>query len=306
MLAEMNLRGLKSYRTAKTQIEHARMHFGESQASSITAVRLRDYQTARLKEGAKRATVDREVELIVRALRLAHQENKIGQVPRVSKLLPKHGNARQGFVRPEDFKKILGFIEDDDFRDWLEFFWWTAMRNGEISSLTWGGYNDGHPALLTLFAENSKTGDPRQIPVVGPLEPVIERRLERRVESCDRIFHSDGKPFSQPHGGLRVWCNREWKAACEKAKLPGLRTYDLRRSAIRNLIHAGVPQATTMKISGHKTADTFRRYMIEDAEDIANAFRRVGEYVREQKNSSEKPKSTRTNRGQAGRNLRNS
>ncbi len=120
--------------------------------------------------------------------------------------------------------------------------------------------------------------------VVGPLEQVMARRIKRRKEGCAYIFHSNGKPFSQPHGGLRVWCYREWRCACEKAKLPSeLRIYDLRRSAIRNLIHAGVPQATVMKISGHRTADTFRRYMIDDPEDTANAFRRVASYVRQRK-----------------------
>lgn len=162
------------------------------------------------------------------------------------------------------------------------------MRNGEISSLSWDGFHDGTPRLLTLFGENSKTGDPRQIPVVGPLEPIIARRLNARMEGCDRIFHSNGKSLSKRVGGLQDWCYREWKAACQKARLPNLNVYDLRRSAVRNLTHAGVAQATTMKISGHRTADTFRRYMIEDSEDTANAFRRVASYVRRQKKRRKK------------------
>jgi hypothetical protein len=48
-----------------------------------------------------------------------------------------------------------------------------------------------------------------------------------------------------------------------------------------------------MKISGHRTADPFRRYMIEDAEDTANAFRRVENYVREEK-SRQKGRQTPT------------
>jgi integrase len=158
------------------------------------------------------------------------------------------------------------------------------MRDGEISSLRWDGYHDGTLPLLTLFGEHAKTGESRQIPVVGPLQPIMGRRLQRRVESCDHVFHSNGKPFSRPYGGLHGWCYREWRIACEKAKLPiDLRIYDLRRSAIRNLIHAGVPQASTMKISGHRTADTFRRYMVEDSEDTANAIMRVSECVQREK-----------------------
>jgi integrase len=81
-----------------------------------------------------------------------------------------------------------------------------------------------------------------------------------------------------------AWCYREWKRACEKAKLPAdLRIYDLRRSAIRNLVHAGVAQATAMKISGHRTAEAFRRYMVENSEDTANAIMRAYEYVQRKK-----------------------
>ncbi len=185
MLADMNLRGLRSHRTATSQMEHARQHFGEVQAEAISSARLRDYQIARLKEGAKRATVDREVELVIRAFWLAHEENRVSRVPRVSKLLPKHGNARKGFVKPEDLDRLLDSISDPDLRDWIEFFWWTGMRDGEISSLTWDGSHDGTPPLLTLFGENAKTGDPRQVPVVGPLKPIIARRLKLRMKGCD-------------------------------------------------------------------------------------------------------------------------
>lgn len=70
-----------------------------------------------------------------------------------------------------------------------------------------------------------------------------------------------------------------WKKACGTPDMPDLRPYDLRRSAIRNLVHAGVLELTAMKISGHKSRETFRRYAIEDPSEIAAAIERVGAYV---------------------------
>jgi len=55
----------------------------------------------------------------------------------------------------------------------------------------------------------------------------------------------------------------------------GLIIHDLRRSAIRNLLKAGVNEKVAMKISGHKTRDVFDRYHIVDTEDVVEAMRLV-------------------------------
>jgi hypothetical protein len=55
--------------------------------------------------------------------------------------------------------------------------------------------------------------------------------------------------------------------------------YDCRRTAIRNLIRAGVEESTAMKISGHRTRSMLDRYNIQDEQDIQEAMVRVTEYV---------------------------
>ena len=55
----------------------------------------------------------------------------------------------------------------------------------------------------------------------------------------------------------------------------GLIIHDRRRSAIKNLMKAGVNEKVAMSISGHKTRDAFDRYHIVDKENVVEAMRRV-------------------------------
>lgn len=55
----------------------------------------------------------------------------------------------------------------------------------------------------------------------------------------------------------------------------GLIVHDLRRSAIRNLIRAGVSEQVAMRISGHKTVSVFRRYNIAATDDVTSAMHRL-------------------------------
>ena len=62
--------------------------------------------------------------------------------------------------------------------------------------------------------------------------------------------------------------------------LPELHFHDLRRSAVRNFVRAGVPQHVAMRITGHQTASMFRRYDIVDERDIAEAGEKIVKYFK--------------------------
>ena len=81
---------------------------------------------------------------------------------------------------------------------------------------------------------------------------------------------------------------KAWAEACHKLGLGvkdgwpyrGLTIHDLRRSAVRNLIHAGVREDVAMTVSGHKSRAIFSRYNIADAADVKDALIKVGQYAK--------------------------
>ena len=70
-----------------------------------------------------------------------------------------------------------------------------------------------------------------------------------------------------------------WEKACTTAEVPDLLFHDLRRSAARNLLRAGVDPDVARKITGHKTESMFSRYNITDERDQREALRQIDEYV---------------------------
>jgi integrase len=85
------------------------------------------------------------------------------------------------------------------------------------------------------------------------------------------VFHRAGKPLDS----IRT----AWRTAVDKAGLPGLRPHDLKRSAIRNMIRAGLPERIAMDLTGHRTRSMHDRYNVSSPSDLAENTARLAAYL---------------------------
>ena len=128
--------------------------------------------------------------------------------------------------------------------------------------------------VIRLRPEISKNKEGRLLPIKGELWEIVERAKRKRLLSCPTVFAVNGQPL----GNFR----KAWKTACKPTGIRSLIVHDLRRSAVRNMVRAGIPERVAMSLSGHKTRAVFDRYNIVSEADLAKAAERLHQHLEEQ------------------------
>jgi len=104
----------------------------------------------------------------------------------------------------------------------------------------------------------------------------------RTAPSCSSVMVREfGRSEKRKRNGRTKRCARCSKLRKEdKRRYLGLLSHDLRRTAVRNLIRAGVPEKVAMRIAGHKTREVFDRYNIVSEHDLTRRCAEIGQVCR--------------------------
>jgi len=247
--------------------KHLRPHFGGMRLNEITADVIDGFVAKRKKANASNGEINRELAVLKRMFTLAMQARKAHHRPHVEML--KEAAPRAGFFEYADFARVLEGLSPE-VQPLATFCYITGWRwRSEVRPLTWQQV-DMRAGTVTIAAGHTKGGEARVFYMTANLKKLLkkQRTYTNTVEAqtgtpCALVFHRDGKPIA--------WFYDSWKSACDAAKVPGRLIHDLRRTAIRNLVRAGVTEAVAMKMSGHKTRSIFDRYNVSSERDLKAA-----------------------------------
>lgn len=249
---------------------HLEPYFGGMRARTIDTPRIKSYINQRKVDGAKNATVNRELAALKRMFRLAAESTppKADRVPHITML--SEDNARQGFFEHGEFLALRDALPVH-LRGFVTFAYKTGWRVSEIRSLTWE-HVDLKQKAVHLDPALSKSKDGRTIYLDDELLEILRERFVNRRLGLSNVFHYQGRAV-----GL---FRKSWAAACKEAKVEGRLFHDLRRTAVRNMVRAGIPERVAMQISGHKTRSVFDRYDITNMDDLKRAALRLDGHVK--------------------------
>jgi integrase len=282
----------------RSLLSRAKQDFASKTATELTTEDIEKYVQRRKGESAKNSSINRVMEVLRRAYKLAEVT-----VPKMNYLSEKN-NARQGFFSEAELAALISHLSTD-LQDFTRFAAACGMRKGEISGLTWKMVEADELRIPGNICKNRKG---RILPLAGELSEIIERRraaLPREkngtVQMCEHIFHRDGERIAEIRkswqtaaiaSGLGIMvcekCGSQGpEKYCRKCKVArryeGKLFYDLRRTAVRNMVKAGVNTQVAKQWSGHKSDSMFERYSILTTDDMREAQKKTEQYRQSQR-----------------------
>jgi integrase len=276
-LSDYRINEKKSLKRAEASEKHLKGFFGGMRIIEITTSKIREYIEKRLEDEAAKGTINRELSALKRMLNLGAQctPPKVDRVPHIPTL--KENNIRKGFFEHSDFTALRDNLPDH-LKPVITFGYVTGWRISEILDLEWSQV-DRKNGIVRLDPGVTKNEEARTIYLDEELTEDFRELWDRRKKLGTALPHV----FLNKKGTDRIdGFRKAWMAACKAAQIGPKKFHDFRRTAVRNMVRAGIPERVAMTISGHKTRSVFDRYNIVNDRDLKLAAQAQREYLKGQ------------------------
>lgn len=260
--------GFKDLKSSRQRWEnHLKAELGNTRVRDLTAKRMREYRQKRQKEGAPPSTVNRELSVVRAAYKLAWKDDviRLNDIPHFPMVSEKN-RRRKGFLSPEQYQAVFDACMRVGL--WLAAAMQTAhdfgWRRGEVFPMQVSQVDLGSN---TMYLPDSKNGEGRLMVMTDKVRELVAQCVKGK-KPTDYVFTRDG---NRPVKSLY----KSWREAMREAQVPTLHFQDLRRTATRNLVRAGVPKSVAQQVTGHLDPKVFDRYDISDLADLQDAKKKL-------------------------------
>jgi len=272
LIRDYKINGKKSLDDVESRWKlHLKDFFAHYRANDITTSLVSRYIEKRQTEEASNGTINRELALLKRAFSLGLQSTppKVLRVPYIPHL--QEDNVRLGFVEPNEYQKLadvfggVGLWMRSLFECGYVFGWRISeLLNLRVKQL------DFNEKLIRLNVGETKNKKGRVVKMTTTVHQLLQQCCEGKTGD-ERVFTRFKNGRNKPIADFR----ETWWNGCAAAGCPDLLFHDLRRTAVRNMVRAGIPEHQAMKISGHKTRSVFDRYDVVNEKDIAESIQKL-------------------------------
>ena len=171
---------------------------------------------------------------------------------------PQEARGRVRFLDTEERERLLAACDQatdtPELRVIVLMALTTGARRGEIANLRWRQV-DLARKVVTL--EDSKNGDRRALPLVGPaLAALKEHAKVRPLDGSKLVFPGRSKKTADKPLDVE----RAWQTALRRAEIEDFRFHDLRHTAASYLAMSGSSLAEIAEVLGHRTLSMVKRY----------------------------------------------
>jgi len=250
-------------RRARGILAHLLPVFGSKTLAQVAPKEITAYRVQRQQDGAKPATIVKELALMKAAFNVAIREwewCRDNPVCRVS--FGRVNNARVRYLDDVTFERVLQACPA-----WLQpivvLARYTGLRRDNIVTLQWPQV-DLARKVLTL--EQTKNGDRLGVPLCDPVVTVLEDVRKTRAHPFGPVFLS---PEGEPVTGDAV--SMAFVRACRRLGITDFRFHDLRHTFASSLVQRGVDLYRVQRLLGHRDGRMTQRYAHLAPENLRDA-----------------------------------
>lgn len=268
--------------TTRSQIARLLDRFGKNVlVGNLTQTALNQYVARRRGDKARNserlvsnATVNREVELMRRAVRMIARDYTVADIE-WGKLLLKEAAERVRELSVDEERRLFEKLPAD-IAAVAEFAMLSGQRRASVVTLLWSKV-DLHGARAEVLVKGGKWH-------TFPLTPRMVAIIANRPKVAAQVFTYECERRSPPRGdrparleGVRYpfsvggWA-RKWKKALTDAGIENFRFHDLRHTAGTRTLRASGNLKVVQKLLGHVDIATTARYAHAMEDDVRQAM----------------------------------